>query len=91
MQQENIALLAKHAGTSAADRRARLGADNFTELHEGLTAAFSVPMLPDRRRKRSREAPDVLLVGLLADRLNNERADLAKSQGNARLGICAPT
>lgn len=34
MQQENIALLSKQAGTSDADRRARLRAEKFTGLRE---------------------------------------------------------
>ena len=84
MAQENAALLARHAGTSAADRRARLRAEQFTTLRHSLTGAFAVPLLPDRPRKRSRDAPDGPSADLRADRLHNERADFARSQGNAQ-------
>ena len=84
MAQENVALLARHAGTSAAERRARLRAERFTALRLSLTGAFAVPLLPDRPRKRSRDASEGPSAELRADRLHNERADFARSQANAQ-------
>ena len=87
MQHENVALLAKHAGTSAADRRARVRAEKFTTLLEGLKDAFAIPLLPERQSKRSRDAPDGPSTNALADRLHNERLDFSRSQANAQLSI----
>lgn len=39
MVQKNVTLLARHAGTSAADSRARLRAHKFTSLRQGLHEA----------------------------------------------------
>ena len=90
MAQENVALLARHAGTSAAERRARTREEQFTALRHSLTAAFAVPLLPDRPRKRSRDDPEGPSADLRADRLHNERADFARSQGNAQSVIAEP-
>lgn len=94
MQQEyfslNVALLAKHAGTSAAELRARIRVEQFTALREGIREALSIPLLPERPRKRSQDAPDDLAVEVLADRLHNERVVFARSQANAQLGIGSP-
>lgn len=81
-QQENVSILARHAGTSASDRRAQ----KFTVLREGLTAAFA-PLLPERPRKCSRDTPDGPSEELLAYCLHNERVDFARSQVNGQLGI----
>lgn len=43
MMQESVALLARHAGTTAADYRARLLAEKFTAFCQALKEAFAVP------------------------------------------------
>lgn len=89
-QQENVVLLSRHAGTFAAERRARLRAWKYIALREGLTTALSVPFLPDRPRNRFRaasSAPEGPSKQLLAERLHNERLDFSRSQGNPQLGI----
>lgn len=72
MQQENLALLAKHPVTSAAERRALICAKQFITPREGLRDNFATPLLPERPRKRPRESPDDPTVDTLADRLYNE-------------------
>lgn len=89
MVQENVALLAHHAGTSVADRRAHLRDNKFTTLRQGLKESFSVPLMPERPRKGSRDSRKGPSEEVLADRLHNKRADFARSHGKAQLCIAA--
>lgn len=87
MQKENVAIPARHAGTFAADRRARIRPEKLNFLREGLKESFAVPLLPERHRKRSHDAPDGPSEKLLTESLKNERVNFASSQGKAQLGI----
>lgn len=91
MVQENISLLARHAGTTSADLRARVRADKFITLRQVLHEAFAIPFIPDRPRKRSRDALNGPSKKVLADRLHNECADFLRSQSNAQFCIGAST
>lgn len=71
MAQGNVALLLRYAGTTAADRRARIRAEKFTTLRRGITEAFAIPLIPERPRKRSRDSLDGPFEEVLAERLSN--------------------
>lgn len=58
MVQENAPILACHAGTTAADRCARMREKKFTALRQSLKGAFNVFVMPDRPRKRLRDSPE---------------------------------
>lgn len=87
--QDNVALLARHAGTTTTNRRARLRAEKFMALQQGLKDAFAIPLMPESSRKRPRVSLDEPYQGVFANLLQNERVDFARSQGDAQLCIAA--
>lgn len=87
MKQESEALLARHAGTSAAKRRARICGEIFATLRLGPTAAFAILLLPDRPGKRSHLTPYGPSEKFLANCFHNERVEFSHSQGNVQLSI----
>lgn len=83
MAQKNVALLACHADITAADRRPRIRAERFNTLRQGVKEAFVIPLMPERLRKFSRDAPEDLPEEVLFNRLHNERIDFERSRSNA--------
>lgn len=57
MLQENVSLLARHAGTKAADHRTLLRSEKFNSLRQGLKAAFVISLMPMQPSKHSRKSP----------------------------------
>lgn len=89
MVQENAVLLARHAENTAAERRARLRTEKVYAPRQGLKETFSIPLMPYRPRKRSRDSPDEKSGKTLAEGLHNGRIDFSRSQRNAYLCITA--
>lgn len=78
MAQEKVVLLVRHAGTTAADRRACIRAEKSTTMRQGLKVAFAILLMSDRPRKLSRDAPNSPSEEVPTDRLHKERADFCK-------------
>lgn len=83
--------MSRHTGTTTTDQKARMRAEKFPTLRQGLKNAFAIPLIPDCPRKRSRDAPYGPFKEVLADFLHNERVDLARSQSIDQVCIGAST
>lgn len=85
MVQENVALLAHHVGSTTSDRRTRILAETSITLGQEIKDAFIITLMPERPRKSPRDAFYGKSENAIADRLQNELVDFARSQSNAQL------
>lgn len=58
-------------------------------MRQGLKDTFSVPLIPERSQKRSRDSPKEPPEKVLTYSLQSKRVDFARFQGNAQLCIVA--